>query len=54
MHNGVMKDMSVLQETPFTDKGSIVEALKNISILLGIKNVIEQINATHTNGPEFF
>ena len=45
VHNGVMKDMSVLQEAPFTDRGSIVEISKNISIWLGIKKVIEQINA---------
>ena len=45
VHNGVMKDMSVLQEAPFTDRGSIVEIFKNVSIWLGIKKVIEQINA---------
>ena len=45
VHNGVMKDMSVLQETPFTDKGSIVEVFKDVSIWFGIKRVIEQINA---------
>ena len=40
-----MKDMSVLQESPFTDRGSIVQIFKNVSIWLGIKKVIEQINA---------
>ena len=45
VHNGVMKDMSVLQEAPFTDRGSIVDIFKNVSIWLGIKKVIEQINA---------
>ena len=25
VHNGMMKDLSVLQEAPFTDQGSIVE-----------------------------
>lgn len=25
VHNGVMKDLSVLQESPFTDRGSVVE-----------------------------
>jgi len=45
VHNGVMKDMSVLQEPPFTDRGSIVEVFTDISIWLGIRNVIEQINA---------
>ena len=27
VHNGLMKDLSVLQESPFTDKGSVVEVL---------------------------
>ena len=45
VHNGVMKDLSVLQESPFTDHGSIVEVFADISIWIGIRNVIEQINA---------
>jgi type I restriction enzyme R subunit len=45
VHNGVMKDMSVLQEPPFTDKGSIVEVFTDMSVWLGIRNIIEQINA---------
>mgnify|MGYP002517562566 CR=1 FL=1 len=31
VRNGVMKDMSVLQEPPFTDRGSIVEIFTDIS-----------------------
>ena len=42
--NGMMKDMSVLQEPPFTDRGSIVEVFTDMSVWLGIKNVIEKIN----------
>ena len=45
VRNGVMKDMSVLQEPPFTDRGSIVEVFTDISIWLGIRTVIEKINA---------
>jgi type I restriction enzyme R subunit len=45
VHNGVMKDMSVLQEPPFTDRGSIVEVFTDISVWLGIRSVIEKINA---------
>ncbi len=45
VRNGVMKDMSVLQEPPFIDRGSIVEVFTDISIWLGIKSVIEKINA---------
>ena len=29
VRNGMMKDLSVLQETPFTDYGSIVEVFKD-------------------------
>ena len=45
VHNGVMKDMSVLQEPPFTDRGSIVEVFTDISLWLGIRKIIERINA---------
>ena len=45
VHNGVMKDMSVLQETPFTDRGSIVEVFTDISVWLGIRAIIDRINA---------
>lgn len=44
VHNGVMKDLSVLQEPPFTDKGSIVEVFADVSLWLDIRKVIEQIN----------
>ena len=37
--------MSVLQEAPFTDRGSIVEVFTDISVWLGIKNIIDRINA---------
>ena len=45
VRNGVMKDMSVLQEAPFTDKGSIVEVFADMSVWWGIKGIIDQINA---------
>ena len=45
VRNGVMKDMSVLQEAPFTDRGSIVEVFTDISVWLGIRRVIDKINA---------
>ena len=45
VHNGIMKDFSVLQEAPFTDKGSIIEIFTDLSVWLGIRKVIEQINA---------
>ena len=30
VQNGLMKDVSVLQESPFTDRGSIVEIFKEL------------------------
>lgn len=44
VHNGLMKDFSVLQESPFTDKGSIVEIFTDMNVWLGIRRVIDQIN----------
>ena len=45
VRNGVMRDMSVLQEAPFTDRGSIVDVFADISVWFGIKSIIDQINA---------
>lgn len=45
VHNGMMKDLSVLQEPPFTDCGSIVEVFTDLSVWAGIRQVIESINA---------
>ena len=44
VHNGMLTDMSVLQEPPFTDRGSIVEVFDDLSVWIGIKQVIDQIN----------
>lgn len=45
VHNGMMKDLSVLQETPFTDHGSIVEVFTDLNLWNGIRKTIEKINA---------
>ena len=45
VQNGMMKDLSVLQDTPFTDQGSMVEIFTDLSVWMGIKRVIDQINA---------
>ena len=45
VHNGIMKDFSVLRESPFTDRGSIVEVFSDLSVWSGIKEIIDQINA---------
>ncbi len=44
VHNGMMKDLSVLQEAPFTDRGSVVEIFTDLSVWAGIRKVIERIN----------
>ncbi|MBQ7120043.1 MAG: DEAD/DEAH box helicase family protein [Oscillospiraceae bacterium] len=44
VHNGMMKDLSVLQEPPFTDKGSVVEVFTDLSLWAKVRKVIEQIN----------
>lgn len=45
VHNGMLKDFSVLQESPFNDRGSVAEIFTDNNIWLGIRKVIEQINA---------
>ena len=45
VHNGLMKDLSVLQEPPFTDQGSIVDIFSDIALWLEIRKVIDQVNA---------
>lgn len=44
VHNGMMKDLSVLLESPFTDRGSISEIFTDMGVWLGIKKVIDTIN----------
>ena len=44
VQNGLMKDLSVLQDAPFTDNGSIVEVFTDLTLWIGIKSVIERIN----------
>lgn len=45
VHNGMMKDFSVLQESPFTDQGSVVEIFTDMTVWSGIRKVIDSINA---------
>lgn len=45
VHNGMMKDLSVLQESPFTDRGSVVEIFSDLNVWMGIRKVIDTINA---------
>ncbi|WP_279013292.1 type I restriction-modification enzyme R subunit C-terminal domain-containing protein, partial [Thomasclavelia cocleata] len=45
VRNGIMKDFSVLQDSPFTDRGSIVDVFSDTSVWIDIKDVIDSINA---------
>lgn len=45
VHNGIMKDLSVLQESPFTDQGSVVEVFTDMNVWMGIRKIIDTINA---------
>ena len=46
VRNGMMKDVSVMQETPFTDQGSLVEIFANdLSVWKNVLNAIKRINA---------
>ena len=44
VHNGMMTDLSVLQESPFTDQGSIVDIFTDLSVWNAIRKIIETIN----------
>lgn len=48
VRNGMMKDLSVLREAPFTDQGSVVEIFADMSMWNGIRKVIDQINENAT------
>ncbi len=45
VHNGMMTDLSVLQESPFTDQGSVVDIFTDLTVWSAIRKVIEGINA---------
>ena len=45
VHNGMLKDFSVLQESPFTDRGSVGEIFTDMTVWLGMRRVIDTINA---------
>lgn len=42
--NGMMKDLSVLQESPFTDQGTISELFDDVTVFMNLRAVIEGIN----------
>ena len=44
VHNGLMKDLSVLQGAPFTDNGSVVEVFTDLTVWLGISRIEKRNN----------
>ena len=46
VRNGMMKDLSVLQDSPFTDRGSVSEVFgSNPAVWQGIRSIIGSVNA---------
>ena len=41
----MMNDLSGLQESPFTDRGIVVEIFTDLNVWMGIRKVIDMINA---------
>jgi len=44
MQNGMMKDLAVLQESPFSDLGSVSEVFDNMAMFAKLRTVIDGIN----------
>lgn len=42
--NGMMKDLSVLQQSPFTDRGGITELFENVNDFFRLRAIIDGIN----------
>lgn len=42
--NGMMKDLSVMQDSPFTDQGSVSELFADVAMFMDLRAVIEEIN----------
>ena len=53
VRNGVLLDMTYLQESPFTDKGSIVDLFQDLSVWINIKKAIDSINNNALTDPSF-
>ena len=45
VENGMMKDLSVLQEAPFNTRGSIIDLFKDLTVWQKIKKIIDKVNA---------
>lgn len=40
----MLRDFSILQESPFTDQGSVVDIFTDLTVWFRIKKVIDNIN----------
>ncbi len=40
----MMKDLSILQESPFSDMGSISELFDDVTVFMDLRGVIDMIN----------
>ncbi len=45
VQNGLLTDFSILQDSPFSDQGSIVDLFDDLMIWMEFKKIIEQINS---------
>ena len=44
VNNGMLRDFSILQESQFTDQGSVVDIFTDLTVWFGIKKVIDTMN----------
>ena len=45
VQNGVMLDLKVLMDTPFTDNGSLSDIFEDPNVWTGLRSIINGINA---------
>lgn len=45
----MLTDFSVLQESPFMDRGGVVDIFDDLNVWMGIRGIINNINANGVN-----
>ena len=45
VQNGMLQDLSILKDSPFSDQGSIVEVFTDLSVWAAIRQAIDRVNA---------
>ena len=48
VRKGTMKDLAILQESPFSDMGSVSEIFDDVKVFMDLRAVIENINKNAT------